>query len=156
MIRILILTFGLGVSWLAVQSCSRDEAATRDIAGHATLKQGIPHAEPLQRPERYCSLCHGTGLGGGAAGEPSCYQCHGQNWTGGLVPGDVNAAPASHTVANTLGGRSYFHAPEQFTPAGTCGTASCHGTALTGYVDTISSNPGCDLCHDRLWETRTP
>lgn len=144
------LKSSLVLAWTAVVSCSSDPAEPRRIPAHTVLRQGIAHAQPLAAPERYCSLCHGPGLAGGRTLQPSCYQCHGQNWERPRMPSDVSAAPATHTIANSRDGRSFMHAPELFTPEANCAVSGCHGVLLEG----SEARPACELCHGRLWEAR--
>lgn len=143
----------LGAAYLAASSCSSEEPEPRLIRAHTTIRDGVPHAEPHLRSERFCSECHGVGLAGGSAMEPSCYQCHGKTWVedgAALV-----AAPADHTVAHTGKNGVYLHAPGLMTPDASC--ASCH------VIDPAAPQPGglkdlpsCQLCHTPLWEERAP
>ncbi len=48
---------------------------------HATMFGGVMHAVNPCAPLASCILCHGSSLGGGPNGEPSCYSCHGDRWT---------------------------------------------------------------------------
>jgi hypothetical protein len=139
-----LLAFGLYL----FNGCSTDEAEPRSIRAHALIKQGVPHAEPAMKAERYCVQCHGAGLAGGPKLEPSCYSCHGKNWEGHAS--DANAAPADHTVDN----QGFRHHPSLFSPVGTC--EGCHGQQLEGVTASGLTSPGCELCHTKLWEERTP
>lgn len=138
---------GLGVGLCLLAGC-RDEAETRQIRAHTTVHKGVAHAEPALAAERYCAACHGQGLQGGPAGEPSCYQCHGKTWLDEAP--SQSAAPVDHTVIN----KEYRHHPDQFLPGATC--SACHGADLQGDVTGGLTQPGCELCHTRLWEERSP
>lgn len=139
--------------WLAALAFAsllgcHEEAEPRAIRAHETLRGGVAHAEPSLGAERYCSSCHGVGLQGGIAAEPSCYQCHGKTW---LDDGNVSRAPADHAVIN----KEFRHQAGLFTPEASCG--ACHGgEALEGETSGGLSVPGCQLCHTKLWEERTP
>ena len=144
--RLLIIT-----ALAVVAACRRDAPEPRLIPAHTTIQQGVAHAQPAASPERYCSPCHGGTLAGGSHLQPSCYQCHGQNWSTPILTAEESPAPLSHTVGNRWGDRVYQHAPELFAPQTACAVSGCHGTALEG----STSHPSCELCHARLWETRT-
>lgn len=49
-------------------------------ADHTVVKDGRRHAPGLETPLQRCTGCHGADLRGGANGEPSCFNCHGQEW----------------------------------------------------------------------------
>lgn len=138
---------GALASYLAYSSCSTEKATPRDIRAHTRLIQGVSHAEPAAKPGRYCAKCHGESLQGGLAGEPSCYSCHGQNWTNVTTEFE---GPGDHTAEN----QGYHHLPGLFTPADNC--VSCHGDDLTGSTASGETRPGCTLCHTKLWEERLP
>ena len=50
-------------------------------AGHTVSQGGRLHAPGLNNPQENCASCHGQDLRGGANGEPSCFQCHGNVWS---------------------------------------------------------------------------
>lgn len=127
------------------QSCSREEAAPREIRAHTRLIKGIAHAEPADYAERYCSYCHGAALTGGKSFEPSCYQCHGKTWSQAPERATVSAAPVDHELVE---GGVYRHKQTLFTPQGDC--SACHGADLEG----STYYPSCLLCHTKLWEER--
>jgi hypothetical protein len=143
----LSLVLGAFVSYFAWSSCSTEPAEPRQIPSHTLVNKGVSHAEPAVKAERYCARCHGTGLQGGVAGEPSCYSCHGKNW---LDESTAYEGPADHTIQN-LG---YYHKPGLFEPAAHC--AECHGAELAGDLSNGLTRPGCTLCHTKLWEERLP
>lgn len=150
----------LVTAFLGFQSCSREDAEPRQIRGHTRILGGVAHAEPARNAERYCSHCHGAALAGGAAltdegAEPSCYQCHGKNWTQDAAYAAVSGAPGDHDLAKSLpaaAGRlgAYMHKSTLFTPDGDCN--ACHGAANEG----SGGYPGCELCHTKLWTERAP
>jgi hypothetical protein len=131
---------------LLLAGCQRGEAPVRDLRAHTFVVQGVAHAQPAVKGARYCSHCHGATLAGGAAGQPSCYQCHGKNWLD--TPEDPPGAPADHTVLN----ETFRHHPDLLTPGATC--TACHGASLEGVANDGLTYPGCELCHERLWESR--
>jgi hypothetical protein len=133
----------------AVWGCSTKDAAPRAIRAHTRIMQGVAHADPAGKAERYCSYCHGANLAGGAGFEPSCYQCHGKNWLDDTFAAAV--PPATHAIVN--GGR-YHHMSGQFSPTSSC--VACHGADLGGDAGSGLTIPGCNLCHEQLWLTRTP
>jgi hypothetical protein len=137
----------LALLGLAVtSSCSSEDAEPREIRAHTRVIEGVPHAEPAQRAERYCSHCHGVNLMGAQKGlEPSCYTCHGKNWLDDDP--DKNWAPADHTLVN---GERFYHHPDLMSPAMACN--DCHGPSFEGQVTSVLMRPGCELCHERLWE----
>jgi len=142
-----LLLGGLAASNALFQSCSREEPAPRNIRAHTRLLNGVSHAEPADKAERYCSNCHGAALAGGAGLEPSCYKCHGRNWSQEPERALVSVAPADHDLVK---GGIYRHKQTLFTPVGDCD--ACHGAALEG----SAAFGGCELCHARLWEERAP
>jgi hypothetical protein len=134
------------LSFLPLAACARGGADPRSIRAHTHLVDGISHANPLDKAERYCSYCHGAALQGGEHYEPSCYQCHGKNWLQSEASAAVSTAPADHSLVE--GGR-YKHKPTLFTPVGDCD--ACHGAQLEG----TAGYPACTLCHTQLWLERT-
>jgi hypothetical protein len=131
------------LGFTAFQSCGRSEPVPRQIRAHTRIIHGISHAEPADEAERYCSACHGKALAGGTLLEPSCYQCHGRNWTQAAAAlAQVSPAPADHT---RLEGGRFRHKEALFAPEGDC--TACHGEQLQG----SASHPSCFLCHARLW-----
>jgi mono/diheme cytochrome c family protein len=71
-----LLVFGL-----LFLSCSDSSTSPANAPeGHTTVQGGVPHAPGLTDPIPNCSACHGATLQGGAAGQPSCFSCHGQKW----------------------------------------------------------------------------
>ncbi len=143
----LAVLLGAGICYLAFSSCSTEPAKPREIRAHTRGINGVSHAEPAAKAERYCSRCHGAALQGGTAGEPSCYTCHGKTW---LDSSAEFAGPADHTVDN----EGYRHLPGLFTPAESC--TACHGADLEGNTASGLTQPGCTLCHAKLWEERLP
>jgi len=133
----IMIIFGLMVS-----ACSLDQPKPRQIRAHTDLIDGVAHAFPALKGPRYCQECHGASLAGGSAGQPSCWQCHGENWT--AISPDTSLAPADHTVL--MGG--YRHHPNYQSPNGTCET--CHGANLAG--DGRNGHPSCYLCHGAVWQ----
>jgi hypothetical protein len=122
-------------------SCSDKSQPIRNIRGHTQIIQGVSHGVPASRPLRYCKNCHGTNLAGGSNLEPSCYQCHGRNWSDDdLGP---SLAPSDHTELKG----SWSHHADFPSPTGVCD--QCHGAALEG--DASGSRPSCYLCHDKIW-----
>jgi len=57
--------------------------ATRLPANHTDSQSGYRHAPGKDRPyTNLCTVCHGSTLRGDSTlGTPSCYQCHGQEWS---------------------------------------------------------------------------
>ena len=134
-------------------ACSTKPGPARSIRAHTTIHADIAHAEPAIKAEHYCVNCHGKNLMGGANFEPSCYQCHGKNWLDSAFSDAV--APPDHTIVNqTQPDFPFHHKPGQFTPMENC--TSCHGADLSGSTVNGATIPGCNLCHDSLWLTRTP
>lgn len=131
-----------GLLLVALCACSRETAAPRSIRAHTRIISGVAHANPTDKAERYCSYCHGAGLSGGTHFEPSCYQCHGKNWTQDAERAGETAAPADHSV---LKGSRFYHKQTLLTPDGDC--TACHGATLEG----TASYPSCELCHTKLW-----
>lgn len=132
--------------FLILAGCRDGSPAPRKIRGHDYSIGGVAHARGAQHPQRYCTDCHGDDLVGGTELEPSCYQCHGKTWRDG--PADGSWAPADHTVRN----EGYLHHPRLLSPRENC--SSCHGSQLQGVSSGGLSRPGCELCHERLWERR--
>lgn len=126
---------------LILGACSLESEGLRSIRGHTEDLQGIAHAVPMVKGERYCRLCHGENLVGGTGNQPSCYQCHGRTWN--EIDGAASRAPADHTVNND----GYLHHPSLTTPTTVC--VSCHGDQLQG--NGTSDTPSCFLCHDQRW-----
>lgn len=141
----LILLLPAPLLVMVTGSCSLEKGPTASIRGHTMAYDRVAHGEPASKGERYCQTCHGTGLLGGTAGEPSCFRCHGQNWQ--LTGSETSLAPASHTEVQ---GGKFRHHPSLQAPAGTCDTAGCHGEDLNG--DRTEGTPGCLLCHEALWQ----
>ena len=124
--------------------CSLSEPEPRELRGHTTIVEGIPHGGMLHRGARYCTHCHGANLTGGIEGQPSCYRCHGENWN----PVGVSLAPGDHTVDHS----TYLHHPSLSAPEGTCANDACHGVELTGIAGAAgAARPSCFLCHDQQW-----
>ena len=146
--RLSLALLGGGVAVYLAMSCSTEHDKPRDIRAHTRVIKGISHAEPGAKAERYCSYCHGTALQGGVHGEPSCYKCHGKNWKDDSF--EAASPPLDHTVVN----QQFHHLPGLFTPESSC--VSCHGADLMGDVSSGATQPGCTLCHSKLWQERTP
>lgn len=149
--RCVVLLFVHSMVWVVgLGSCHKDPAPVRSIRSHVSIQKGVSHAEPSQRPRVYCIKCHGDTLQGGAKGEPSCFGCHGVQWTDDETR--QSRAPTSHSQPQ--GG--FFHHPDLRTPEQSC--SPCHGVALQGNIEQGVTYPGCELCHVRLWEdpTATP
>ena len=140
-ISILSLTLLFTAIFFAGISCSEESAKSRQIRAHNTEFEGVPHAIGLNHAERYCQHCHGVGLIGGKKLEPSCYTCHGKNWTDS-DPTRVHA-PANHTHQHGL----WFHDPNHSDAEANC--SSCHGENLQGEPNV--GVPSCFLCHDKKW-----
>lgn len=136
----------------AASGCGFHHQPAREIVAHTRVVQGISHADPAIRAGHYCTYCHGAALGGGVHQEPSCYQCHGQTWLD--VPGAASQAPADHTVVQA----GFPHRPGSFQPSPNC--TDCHGADLSGQTSSNTAIgrtiPGCELCHTKLWEERSP
>ncbi len=144
-IKFAFLTLLSGVLALAAFfSCSSDEPEPRQILGHTQIFNGIAHGTGAERAERYCTLCHGENLAGGAGKEPACLTCHGKNW----LDDDPNlsVAPADHTEIK----EGFRHHPGLLTPSQTC--IECHGPALEGDVSNGLKRPSCYLCHAQKWQ----
>jgi len=132
-----VLCMMSAVAFLTSCSDGKDEKR-RDIRAHDVFYDGVGHPIASSRAEHYCKECHGEQLSGGKDLIPSCYQCHGKNWSD--TDPDQGAAPADHTVLNG----SFLHHPSLKSPAGTCD--GCHGSDLKG--DSVAKRPSCYLCHD--------
>ncbi len=125
----------------SLESCSLEDKSPRTIRAHVDIKQGVAHARGSQHAERYCQYCHGEKLIGGVAAQPSCYNCHGQNWARSAA--EFRFAPEDHT--NELGG--YWHHPATTQADTVC--VNCHGSDLLG--DSKLGTPSCLLCHELRW-----
>ncbi|MDA9951706.1 hypothetical protein N9D31_03920 [Oligoflexaceae bacterium] len=130
-----------GIS-LASMSCSLEEKGNSTIRAHDDSISGISHAFSSHQAKRYCTQCHGSALSGGDAGEPSCFQCHGENWLD--IDPNTPRGDANHTVNNA----GYFHHSGISDPIANC--TQCHGNELQG-ATTRSGNPSCFLCHGQKW-----
>ena len=77
-IDVLLLTTFLAIS------CSGDGGSPLDPSdappGHIVRQGSAFHAPGLHDPLENCIECHGGDLRGGANGEPSCFECHGNRW----------------------------------------------------------------------------
>ena len=139
--RVVVMNFLMALI-VVFPSCSLEEQGSSTLRAHVDVIEGIPHAFSSHAAPRYCKHCHGDGLQGGANGEPSCYQCHGERWD--PVDPLTNRGDASHTVEHN----GYFHHTGLATPTSQC--ISCHGNDLTG-AGTRDGNPSCLLCHESKW-----
>ena len=99
------------------------------------------HGADYRNPEGACdeANCHGSILTGGNSGAPSCYTCHGDQWT-------------IFKTSHTLNISNYYHHMGVDTGYDTASSAdwysgckSCHGTNLdgTGGIAVYS----CKVCH---------
>ena len=134
---------GLTIAAITIGGCSLEEKGrSSDLRAHDDLIQGVSHARSSLNGPRYCKSCHGLGLQGGTNGEPSCFQCHGENWN--PIDSETSRGDANHTINN--GG--YFHHTGLTSPTTNC--VACHGANLTG-DESRSGNPSCFLCHEQKW-----
>ncbi len=137
LLRIIIAAICLNLA-----ACSLEEKGLRQIRAHVSAREGVAHAVPMRKAERYCRECHGASLVGGSHGEPSCYTCHGRLWL--TADPDTSYAPSDHTLVQ---GGVYRHNPAIDQVQAVC--TSCHGTDLLG--DGEDGTPSCYLCHDQVW-----
>ena len=77
LILALLLVLAAG---LAACDDDDDYGPSNAPADHTVSQDGVRHLSGLRDPENHCTGCHGTDLRGGENDEPSCYQCHGQEW----------------------------------------------------------------------------
>lgn len=80
LIRFLPPTCLLLLCLAGVSACSSSTAPADGPENHTIRKGGAAHAPGLNSPLTQCVSCHGADLKGGSAGQPSCFQCHGQKW----------------------------------------------------------------------------
>ena len=131
-------------------------------ATHTDLEDGHFHAPGKDRPyTNGCTTCHGATLTGGFA--PSCYTCHGKEWSesGGTTTTTRASTttttrstttttrrynpPATHTVVKG-GNRNHLHMPGYKDPF-LSGCTACHGATLKG-----GFAPSCYTCHGKKWK----
>lgn len=63
-------------------ACESEATAPRDAPpGHTVVEDGVAHYPGLNDPENNCTSCHGADLRGGLNGQPSCFSCHGKEWS---------------------------------------------------------------------------
>lgn len=129
--------------YLNLAACSLEEKGLRQIRAHVAARQGVAHAVPMHKAERYCKNCHGQNLSGGTQGEPSCYTCHGRLWL--AYDPEISFAPSDHTL---IKGAGFRHHPGIDQVRAVC--TSCHGLNLLGEGE--DGTPSCLLCHDKVWE----
>lgn len=118
--------------------CRLEDKEPRSLRAHDQIYSGIAHAPRAELGPRYCRHCHGSQLEGGKNGEPSCLQCHGQNWQD--IDGNTSRAPDDHTYKYGI----FMHHPGNV--PSTCN--SCHGNTGNASLST----PACLSCHDAIWE----
>ncbi len=100
------------------------------------------HGSSYRFPAGACdsALCHGSSLGGGNTGAPSCYSCHTDQWTVFSTTHTVNLSNRyHHTGVNT----DYKNSSSNSTWFAGCKT--CHGTNLDGSGGTAVYS--CKTCH---------
>lgn len=137
-----ILALLLAISGHFVSACSLEDRKESTVRAHDDNIQGVSHAFTSKSGPRYCKQCHGTALQGGGNGEPSCFQCHGENWD--PIDADTPRGDADHTVDN--GG--FLHHSGIASPTTNC--TACHGANLQGDLQK-TGNPSCFLCHEQKW-----
>ena len=110
-------------------------------ADHTNNEEGAWHKTGKDRPfSNGCTACHGADLRGSSG--PSCYKCHGKEWSesGGATSG--GSVPADHTLKI----RGALHKSGFKTPV-TSKCTACHGADLSGGV-----GPSCFKCHGTKWK----
>ncbi len=77
---------------------------------HNKIEDNVAHAQDWCKPQRDCAPCHGADLRGGPNGEPSCYRCHGDKWSGKECKGggDDDDDAEDESLTTRASGRTGF------------------------------------------------
>jgi hypothetical protein len=111
------------------------------LGEHLQNRGGRSHMYGVIQAKTKCSQCHGSDLKGNGGGpndkfqRPSCYKCHGDNWTG----------LSNHKIDK--GG--FLHGTGLWKPTTNC--ADCHGSDLKGNKSPNSGAVSCYSCHGAKW-----
>ena len=127
-------------------------------ATHTERQDGFLHMPGKNSPyTNGCTTCHGATLQGGFA--PSCYTCHGKEWSESAGTTTTTRASTTTTTRSTTTTTRRYNPPATHTESKhgflhmpgfkypfQNGCTTCHGATLQG-----GFAPSCYTCHGKKW-----